>query len=152
MMSAFGSCTPGIVPLGDPSEVDIGQRRAVEAQLCGADRRQIVGDHDGAEHRGHVENVALHGGDLLVAHRPVGGAEIHGALSELADAAARADRLVADLDARLPVVGVEPLGVNRVWKRRAGAGQAAGATGRPVRGTPGGLRLVAAAAREGEDA
>src|SRR5262249_55179595 len=48
-------------------------------------------------------------------------AEIDGARLDLLDAGTAADRLVVDLDAGLPVVDVEPLGIDRVGERGAGA-------------------------------
>src|SRR6185369_8978232 len=71
---------------------------------------------------------------LLVAHRAVARAEVHGALEHLADAATAPDRLIVDLDSRLLVVGVEPLRVDRVGERRTGAvDQAAGEGGGGVK-------------------
>ena len=65
-------------------------------------------------------------------HRRIGRTEIHGPLGELADAAARADRLIVDLHARRGRVVAEPLAVDRIRKRRAGASEvgAAGGGGR----------------------
>ena len=80
-----------------------------------------------------MEHVAVHRGDLGLVHRAVGGAEVHGALGELADAAAGADGLIVDLDAGLLVVGVEPLGVDRIRERSPGAGEGLGVAAGPQR-------------------
>ena len=54
--------------------------------------------------------------------RHVGGAEVDRLRVDLLDAAARADRLVVHADAGLLLVGVRPLGVDRIGEGRAGAG------------------------------
>ena len=76
---------------------------------------------DRARHGGQVEELAaLRLGEVLVAHRAVGGAEIHGLLADLLLAAAGADGLVVDLDGGIDLaVGVEPLGVEWVREGRA---------------------------------
>ena len=70
-----------------------------------------------------MHHVSFHARDLLVGHGTIGGAEIDRPLDELAYAAAGADRLVVDSDARLFRVNIEPFGVE--WGREgcAGSGQ-----------------------------
>src|SRR5579863_7694684 len=54
---------------------------------------------------------------LLIRHRCVGSAKIDGSGLQLADASARTDRVVVDLNVRMePVVFGKPLRVNRIWK------------------------------------
>ena len=61
--------------------------------------------------------------ELIVVHGAIGSAEIHGAFGDLLDAAARADRLVIDLQMDvLLVVFVKPLGIHGIGKCRAGPG------------------------------
>src|SRR5439155_8139104 len=56
--------------------------------------------------------------ELLVGHRPIGGAEIDGAVGHLPDAAAAADRLIVDLHLGITLVElVEPLRVDRIGER-----------------------------------
>ena len=87
-----------------------------------ADLGDVVDRHDAAEDRRQMEDAEAGGGDLIVRHRTVRGAEEDGAGGELADAAARADRLVVDLHVRMHlVVLVEPLRIDRVGERGAGA-------------------------------
>jgi hypothetical protein len=116
----------GVVPVDDPPHEDVDQRVAVEMQLDITDRGEIVGHDHGAEHRGHMEHVGVHRRDLALVHRPIAGPEVDRTLGELADTAAGADRLIVDLHAGLPVVGVEPLGVDRIGEGRPGAGEALG--------------------------
>ncbi len=60
--------------------------------------------------------------DLVVVHRTVGSAKIHGAFRNLLDPATGTNRLVIELNvAKLIVVNVEPLGINRIRKSRARA-------------------------------
>ena len=42
--------------------------------------------------------LVLVGLELVIVHGAIGGAKIHGALGDLLDAAARADRLIVDLE------------------------------------------------------
>ena len=77
--------------------------------------RHVVDRHDGAEHGREVQDLARRRLHLLRRHRPVGRAEEHRLVGELTDAAARADRLVVDLDVRVDLVVLgEPLRVDRV--------------------------------------
>ena len=66
-------------------------------------------------------------GHVLIGHRRIGGAEVHGARGELLDPAARADRLVVDLDAGRGRVVREPLAVDREREGGAGAVEVLGA-------------------------
>ena len=61
----------------------------------------VVGQHDGAHDGREVQDVARRGAQLLVGHRPVGGAEVDGLLGDLLDAAAAADRLVVEAHGRV---------------------------------------------------
>src|SRR5687768_4065996 len=103
-----------------------------------------------------MEHVAIHRLDLLVVHRPVGGAEVNRALGELADAATGPDGLVVDAHAGRLGVRVEPLGVDRIGEGGAGAGEG-GAPAGSAGGTrgAGGVRgcggPVASAAAAGGD-
>jgi hypothetical protein len=59
---------------------------------------------------------------LVAGERRVGGAEGHGLGLDLLDAAARADRLIVQADIGLLLIGVRPLGVNRIREGGAGTG------------------------------
>jgi hypothetical protein len=110
-----------VPPPADPAQKDVRQCGPVEPERLFAGGGQVVGRHHGAEHRGDVKHVSPDGGDLRIGHGRVGGAEIHGAFSELPDAASGPDRLVVDANAGLSVVGIEPLGVDRIGEGRSGA-------------------------------
>src|SRR3546814_7702102 len=62
--------------------------------------------------------------------RRIRGAEGDGLGLDLLDAAARTDRLVVQADARVFLIGVGPLGVDRIGEGGAGAGDVGGQIGR----------------------
>src|SRR5690606_15277068 len=109
-----------VVPGGDLAQVDVGQGRAVQAQLVGGDARHVEGRYDAAHHRGELHQLALR--KVLRLQRRVGRTEIHGVGLDLGDAAARADRLVVDAVAGGGVVVGRPAGHGREHEGRAGAG------------------------------
>ncbi len=130
MISSAGRLTPGFSGADPPSFQRVIRPRKMSARSSPSKssavlpmRGQVVGHTHRAEHGGHVHDVALYGGDLLVGHRPVGGAEVHRALGKLTDAAAGPDRLVVDLHAGLLGVRIEPLGVERCGEGGPGSGQ-----------------------------
>src|SRR6266404_2167874 len=104
-----------IVPLGDLAQEDAGHGLRRELQVLHA--RRVVDD----DHRAHHRRDVLDAGrlqQLLAAHGSVGSAEVHRLLGDLLDAAARADRLVVDLHARVRlVVLAEPLRIDRERER-----------------------------------
>ena len=118
----------GVVPLGDLAQVDVGEDGAGELELAGRDPLDVHHRHHAAhDHRElHQAGLVQLGG----LERLVGGAEVDGLGLDLLDAAAGADRLVVHADAGLGLVGVRPLGVDRVREGGAGAGD----VGRPGRG------------------
>jgi hypothetical protein len=82
---------------------------------------QVVDERHRARDGGEVHDLARHLAQAVVVQRGVARAEVDGARLHLLDAGAAADRLVVDLDAGLLVIDVEPLRVDRVRERRAGA-------------------------------
>jgi hypothetical protein len=82
--------------------------------------RQVHDQHDRAHDRRELEQVAL--AELVGRQRGVGGAEIDGAVGDLVDAAARADRLVVQLHAGALAGGLAPTLVDGTGKAGAGAG------------------------------
>ena len=120
-MSSFGQLHarvgPGdrrVIPLGDLAEEDAGDRLRGELQIR-RDPGNVVGQDRRAQHRGKVQNLEAGLLELIVGHRAVGGAEIHGLCSQLANAAARTDGLVVDLDVRMQlVILVKPFRINRI--------------------------------------
>ncbi len=114
---------PRIVPLGDLAEEDVGDGRGIELERRGAQARQVVCEHDGAENGRQVRDVTLDRRDLLIRHRSVGRTEVDRTLRKLPDAAARSDRLVVDLDAGLLGIRLKPAGVDGVRKGGARAVQ-----------------------------
>src|SRR5690606_15041578 len=109
----------GIVPVGDFAEEDVSEDVGSQLQARLGNAGDVVHDGDGADDGGDVDDGPLCLGQLLIGHRSVRGAEVHGAGQHLPYAAAAADGLVVDLNARLLVVFVEPPGVNRI--REGGA-------------------------------
>ena len=111
-----------IIPLGDLPGKNVRDRLAGEIERAG-ETGNVISDDDRAHHgREMKDRSALGVREFLVAHRPVGGAEIDGLFRQLSDAAARADRLVVDFDpGALSVVG-EPLRINGIRERRACSG------------------------------
>src|SRR5690606_10593101 len=102
----------------------------------------VVGDHHVGQGDGQVVGLAAGAGaglrELLVIEERFGGAEVHGLVDELADAAARADRLVVDDHGALGDVAVDvgPGGDERCGEGGAGAGN----VGLGLRGREGGGR------------
>ena len=126
-MSSPGRFTPGfgsgdlrIVPLRDRAEVNSGERLLGEVQFAG-NAGNVVGGNHGAENGGEMQNLEFSTcRELLVAHRAVRGAEIHGACCSCANSAARADGLIVDLHVRVGrVIHVKPLRVDRDRERGA---------------------------------
>ena len=125
-MSSVGQLDAGVevlnrlvVPLLDLAEVDVGQHRAAEDQRL-LDLFQIVGGDDRAHDERNMDDLAadlLRLLQLFVVHGAVGAAEVEGLGGHLLDAAARADRLVIDLDALGLVVLGRPLRHHRVHER-----------------------------------
>ena len=69
--------------------------------------------------------------ELLVVHRLIGRAEEDGPARQLADAGAGSERLIVDADVRVQLVVLgEPLRVDRIRERRAGAVDLGAAAGR----------------------
>ena len=85
-----------MVPRKMPATLSASRFRPVDAG-------HVVDHHHGPERGRDVEHLGAgrQGRDLLVLHRRVGCAEVDGPLGDGLDAAARADRLVVDLDVRV---------------------------------------------------
>ncbi len=110
----------GVVPVLDLAEENPGERGTVDHDLTRLDAFDIDDRHDAAhDHRELDEPVLV---ELLALERRVAGAERHGLVLDLLDAAAGTDRLVVQPDAGLLLVGIRPFGVDRVGKCRPGAG------------------------------
>src|SRR3989442_1413376 len=109
-----------VVPLRDPAQEDVGQDVRCEAELRVA--WQVVRRHDGAEDRRDMQEVAGRPSELVVGHRAVGRAEVHGACGDLPDPAAATDGLIVEAGTLIDLrVLVEPLRVDRIREGRAGA-------------------------------
>ena len=116
-----------IIPGLDFAEVNLGERRAVEHELARLDAVEVDDRHDAAHHHRELDEAALF--ELGAGERRVGRAERHGLGLDLLDAAAGTDRLIVEADAGLLLIGVRPLGVDRVGECRAGAGDVGGGGG-----------------------
>ena len=106
-----------IPPARDLAEENVGQNIRCETHgLCNA--LEVVGRDHGAQHSRNVQGVAADGRDGGVGHGRVGAAEVDRLVGELADAAARADRLIVDLDVvELLVVRQDPRLIDDVRER-----------------------------------
>jgi hypothetical protein len=111
----------GVVPLGDLPEEDVGEHLAGELEL-GVDSGKVVDGNHRAQDRRKVQDGSGGRELLLGRHRSVGGPEEDRLVRELPDAPSRADRLVVDRHVGMElVVFGEPLRIDRVGERRAGA-------------------------------
>src|SRR4029453_16518011 len=108
-----------VVPLGDLAEEDISEHFTGESKLGIA--RQIVGGDISAQHGWNMKYLRRWLLELFVIHGAVAGPEIDGALRDLSDAAATADRLVV-VPNRWIHLGVftEPLVMDRIWESCCG--------------------------------
>ena len=126
-MASEGSFTLGVelldrrvVPGRDFAEIDLGERRAVEHEFARLDAFEVHDRNDAAHDRRELHKAVLL--EFFARQRLVGSAERDGVGFDLLDAAARADRLIVQADARLFFVGVSPLRINGIRERRPGAG------------------------------
>src|SRR5690606_14601448 len=78
------------VPGRDLAEEDVGQHRAGELQRAWRQAFDVDDGNHAADRRGELAEAGL--GQLFARQRLVAGAEVHRALPDLGDAAARADR------------------------------------------------------------
>src|SRR6058998_1808486 len=109
-----------IVPLGDLAEIDVAEHVTSELDLAGLDALDVDHRHHAADHGGELQQAVL--AQVIVLQRHVGSTEVDRLGLDLADAGARADRLVVDLGTGRLVVGVGPLGVDRRRERGTGTG------------------------------
>ena len=123
----------GVVPLLDLAHVDAGENVARELELARLDTGDVHGRNDAAHHGRELDEAVL--GQVLTLERGVGGAEGDRLRLDLADAAARADRLVVEAGAGRLLIGFGPLRIDREGEGRAGAGDVGGLGGT---GDPGG--------------
>ena len=86
-----------IVPVGDPSQEDIGQHGAAELQIRGH-AGHVVNRHDRPDNRRQMHDASGRGEQLLLGHRRVGCAEEDELVGQLPDAPARSNRLIRELD------------------------------------------------------
>ena len=92
-----------IAPIRDLAEEDVRKDVGREPQRL-RDLGQGVGGHDSTEDGRDMQHVPFDGRDRRVGHRRVRRAEIHRAVGELPDAAARADRLVVQLHVAMRLI------------------------------------------------
>jgi len=125
-MSAFGRFTPGLVARMAASFHFVilprkmsAKHRAVNFQLR-ADLGDVVDRHHAAQDRRQVDDAKAGGGDLVVRHRTVRGAEEDGAGRGWRMPPPEPIGLVVDLHVRMHVVVlVEPLRIDRIRERGA---------------------------------
>ena len=108
-----------VVPRGDRAHEDACHGVGGQLQLTIGDALDVDDQHHAADdHRELGEAVAL---EVRLLEGRIRGAEVDGLGLDGRDAAARADRLVVELDAADAVVVSAPLGVERRREARAGA-------------------------------
>ena len=78
-------------------EKDVGQSLRRETQRL-LQAFEVVSNDDRAEHCRNMHDLSRRGLEIFIAHRRIRGAKIYRLFLELLDAAARADRLVIDLN------------------------------------------------------
>src|SRR5450432_1289094 len=108
-----------VVPLLELAHQDLGQHIGRHLQLARLDARQVDDGHHGPHYHRELHQVRLV--QLLGLERRIRRAEVDGAFGDLFDAAARADRLVVELDLGVLGVSVRPLRVQRIREGGAGA-------------------------------
>src|SRR5207302_3721086 len=86
----------GVVPLRYVAHEDADQRVAVKHQATG-DALDVVSEHFRTGHRRDVQQAGRFG-ELIIAQRGVGGAEVHRLVADRRDATTRADGLVVEGD------------------------------------------------------
>src|SRR5437762_1375408 len=116
----------GIVPFRNLAQEYTGDNVLGEMEFR-SHAGNVVSRYVSAKDRWEMQNpkavLILEGLELIVVHRAIGGAKIHGAFGDLLDAAAGADGLIVDLKIGIfLVVLVKPFGIHRVRKRRVGTG------------------------------
>ena len=110
----------GVIPLLDVADEDRRQRLAVQHQLARGDAFEIHHRNHAADDRRELDQAGFV--QLFDRQRLVGGAESHGLRLDLLDPAAGADRLVVQPGAGFLLVGIGPLGGDRVEEGRASTG------------------------------
>ena len=109
-----------IVPPGDFTHEQVHNRRAVEFQS--RITRQIVGEDVRASDGGDVENLPRRFGQVVIAHRAIGRAEVHRLREDLFLTSPGANRLVVEPHGGIDLrVFIEPLGIDRIGESGAGA-------------------------------
>ncbi len=106
-----------IIPRFHGSKEDAGQRRAIEHEFSRRHAFHIHNRHNAAHHHRKLNQAMLV--EIRTLERSIGGAERHRLGLDLFDAAARTDRLIVQPDAGILLIGVGPLGINRI--REGGA-------------------------------
>ena len=109
----------GIVPRLDFPKEDFRKRRPVEHDVTGLDAVDVDNGDDAAEHGRELNQAGLI--EVFRLQRHVRGPESDGLGLDLLDSAAGADRLIVQPCARPFLIGVGPLGVDRIGERGASA-------------------------------
>src|SRR4051794_22485118 len=109
-----------IIPGLDFAKEDFGDSRTIELEVARLDAFKIDDWNVATDHGRELEEPILF--QLIERKWHVARAERHGLVLDLLDAAARTDRLIVQAVASLFLVGVRPLGIDRIWEGRTGAG------------------------------
>src|SRR6266851_2271092 len=110
----------GIIPFRNLAQEYTCDSVLGEIEFC-SHAGNVVSRYVSAEDRWEMQNpkavLILESLELIVVHRAIGGAEIHGAFGDLLDAAAGADGLIVDFKIGVfLVVFVKPFGIHGVRK------------------------------------
>ena len=112
-----------VIPLRNPAQEDSRQRIRGELHFS-THARNVVRRHHRSQHAGNIEDRGLPLGssflELAVRHRHIAGTKVYRAFRHLANAAAAANGLIVDLNARMQLlVFAEPLRINGIRERGA---------------------------------
>src|SRR5262245_40947130 len=108
-----------IIPLGDLTQEDLGEGWAVNDEFTGPNALEVHDRHDAAHYHWELRKTALI--ELFAGKGSVTGTEDNGLGLNLFDAAPRAELLIVKPLPLLLLVGVGPLGIDRIGKCCPGA-------------------------------
>ena len=109
------------VPFGDFGKMNTSDHVRGQFELAGHNTVKVYNRHNATNNGRKLHQTFLL--ELFGLQRHVGCAKVHGFGFNLLNAAAGADRLIIEADARRSFVSLCPFRINRVRKGRAGASQ-----------------------------
>ena len=107
------------VPFGNLAEINVRKHGSGQPKLSRADTFDVHHRHHASDDNWKLHEA--HGGQFFRTQRRIGSPEIHSPAFYLPDADTRSDGLVVNRYPGHGLVGLRPLGQNRIHKRRAGS-------------------------------